>query len=321
MVNNNDSKIQKNRIVAEADSFAGYKGARGDRLRQTVLPIIAMSKNNVIPLGTGFSITNSGLIMTARHVIEDFIDRREIRNCNEPVENFGLFAIYESDIKNESTKLSSDCYVGGPIRIIKTYASAGLDIALCQLQLKQKIGTGEALRFPIVRLNLDIPKNGMKILGVGYCKSKVLKDNYIKKGKHRIRFLNYSHNLVTTGGEIVEYIKFQGCRRFPTFLTTARFDSGMSGGPIFRENGSVCGVICSSLSNCMDKNGYISYVSDIGPALAFKVDILLEGETEPQKFSLFKLIKTNIISADDSKNRIKIIIDKSGKSFAIRQIT
>jgi hypothetical protein len=318
---NDDLKIQKNQPAAEAGSFAGYKGARGDILHQTVLPIIAMSKRNVIPLGTGFLITNSGLIMTARHVIEDFIDRIEIRDCNEPVENFGLFAIYESDIKNERTKLSSNCYVGGPIRIIQTCASAGLDIALCQLQLKRKKETGEALRFPIVRLNLDIPKNGVKILGVGYCKSKVLKDKYIKKGKNRIRFLNYSHNLVTTGGEIVEYIKSQGYRRFPTFRTTARFDPGMSGGPIFRENGSVCGVICSSLSNCTDRNGYISYVSDIGPALSFTVDILLEGKKEPQKFTLFELIKMNIIGADDSKNRVKTIIDKHGKSFAIRQIT
>ncbi|MCL4386443.1 MAG: serine protease [Cyanobacteria bacterium] len=321
MNNTNNSEINKKRVTVEADTgFAGYKGTRGDLLHRTVLPIIAMSNNNVIPLGTGFMITNGGMLITARHVIEDFIDKKEIRDFNEPVKNFGLFAIYESDIKNDCTNLSPDCYVGGPLRIIKIYANTNLDIALCQLQLMKKIDTGEQLQCPLVRLNFSIPKKGEKILGVGYCKSEVLQYKYIKKDKQKIKFLDYSHNFITTGGEIVEYTESQGIRKFPTFQTTARFDPGMSGGPVFRENGSVFGVICSSQSNYVDKDGYISWVSDIGPALDYKLDILLEGKKEPQKFSLFELIKMNIIGADDSKNKIKIFADKTGKSFAIRPI-
>jgi len=312
----NNSKINKERVIAEADTgFAGYKGARGDFLHQTVLPIIAMSTNNIIPLGTGFMITNGGILMTARHVIEDFIDRKEIRDLNEPVKNFGLFAIFESDIKNERTKLSSDCYAGGPLRIIKTYSNSDLDIALCQLQLVRKINTGKQLQYPLIRLNLSVPKKGEKILGVGYHKSKVMQYKYIKINNQKIKFVDYSHNFVTTGGEIVKYIKSQGIRPFPTFLTTARFDPGMSGGPVFRENGSVFGVICTSVD---DTN--TSYVSDIVPALSFKVDILFEGDKDPKKFSLHELINMNIISTDDSKNEIRVIVDKTGKSFAVRPI-
>jgi len=322
MNNKNNSQINKNRVIAEAGTgFARYKGAFGDSLHQGVLPIFAMSNNNFVPLGTGFIITNSGIMMTARHVIENIIDNKEIRDSGEPIENFGLFALYSSDKKNTKTRISSDCYIGGPIRIIGITTSKSIDIALCQLQLMKKIDTGEQLQYPIVRLNLSIPKVGMKILGVGYCKNKVSSDEYIKKGYKKIRYLNYSHEFITTGGEIVEVIESQGNRRWPHFRTTAKFESGMSGGPVFIENGSVCGVICSSLSNCTDESGYISYVSDLGPTLSFKVDILLEGKTEPQKFTLFELIKLNIINADDSKNSIEIIVNEAGKAFLKRPIS
>jgi len=321
-MNDKNNARNNNRVIAEAGiGFAKYGGAFGDYLHQCVLPIFAISKNNLIPLGTGFIITNSGIMMTARHVVENIIDKKEIRDSGEPIENFGLFALYSSDKKNTKTKISSDCYIGGPIHITGIISSESFDIALCQLQLLKKIDTGEQLQYPIVRLNLSIPKAGMKILGVGYCKNKVSSDEYINKDNKKVRYIEYSHNFTTTSGEVVKYIKSQGIRHFPHFHTTARFDSGMSGGPVFMENGSVCGVICSSFSSSEYEKEYISYVSDIGPTLSFEVDILLEGKTKPQKFTLFELIKLNIISTDDSKNSIEIVTSESGKAFLKRPIS
>ena len=318
----NNPQRQKNRLIVEADTnFARYQGSDGDLLYQTVLPIFAMSEKNIIPLGTGFIITNSGLMLTARHVIEEIVDKKEFRDVNEPIQNFGLFALYSSDKKNDKTTISSNCYVGGPIRIISFTTDKNLDIALCQLELMKNINTGQQLQFPIVKLNLSIPKIGMKILGVGYCKNKVLSDKNIKKGTDtKVRQIKYSDKLVTTGGEIAEIIESQGFRHWSHFRTTAKFESGMSGGPVFIENGSVCAVICSSISNCHEESEYISYVSDIGPALSFKAKILLEGEKEPHEVTLFELIKMNIVSVDDSKKDLEIIIDESGKSFLKRSV-
>jgi len=318
----NNPKKKKNRVIAEADTnFASYQGADGDLLHQSVLPIFAMSKNNIIPLGTGFIITNSGLMLTARHVIENIVDKRKIIDTNEPIENFSLFAIYSSDKKNDKTSISPDYYIGGPIRIISFTTDKNLDIALCQLTSMKKIDTGEQLQFPVVKLNLSIPKLGLKILGVGYCKNQILSDINIEKDHDKkIRRVEYSHKLITTGGEIAEIIESQGFRKWSHFRTTAKFESGMSGGPVFMENGSVCGIICSSFSNPQEESEHISYVSDIGPALSFKVNILLEGNTVPQQFTLFELIKMNIISVDDSKNDLEIIFDESGKAFLKRSI-
>ena len=65
---------------------------------------------------------------------------------------------------------------------------------------------------------------------------------------------------------------------FPSFLTTARFDKGMSGGPVLGPSGNVIGVICSSVLSTegaitfLDEQGYISFVSLIGPALFLQLD-------------------------------------------------
>ena len=317
----NNLKRNKIRVITEAEtSFASYKGTFGDLLHQGVLPIFAMSNNNLVPLGTGFIISPSGIMMTARHVVEDFVDRKEIRDSNEPIENFGLYVLYASDKKHDYSSDYSNCYIGGPIRIIKISTDVNLDIALCQLQAMQKVDTGELLKYPTVKLNFSVPQLGMKVLGVGYSGSQFSQDKYIKKGKYTKRCVDYSCKFVTTGGEIVEVIKSQGHRRWPHFRSTARFEPGMSGGPVFIENGSVCGVICSSFSNCTDESGYMSYVSELWPALAFKVDVLLEGNMEPQKITLFELIKMNIIGTDDSKNKIEMIVDKTGNTIGIRRI-
>ena len=36
---------------------------------------------------------------------------------------------------------------------------------------------------------------------------------------------------------------------FPCYHVGARFDAGMSGGPVFDEYGSLCGLVCASLGS------------------------------------------------------------------------
>ena len=55
---------------------------------------------------------------------------------------------------------------------------------------------------------------------------------------------------------------------FPCFRTSARFDHGMSGGPIFSQSGQVCGVICSAIKMADSDGTFTSYGSLIAPALA-----------------------------------------------------
>jgi hypothetical protein len=58
---------------------------------------------------------------------------------------------------------------------------------------------------------------------------------------------------------------------FPCFHTNARFDPGMSGGPVFNTDGQVCGVICCNLPPAAEGEDHASYVSLIWPALGLRL--------------------------------------------------
>jgi len=310
----------KAKIIAQADTgFHSYKGIPGDLLYQTVLPIFAMSQNNAVLLGTGFIITNSGLVITAKHVVDNFIERDDIRDSKEPIENFGLYALCDSDKKHDCTSDFSDCFIGGPVGINIISTDVNLDIALCQLQSMQKIDTREFYQHKTLTLNFSVQQKEIKILGVGYDKGRFSKFTYEKKGKHTVKYLELNRKLVTTSGKITDVFKSQAHRHWPHFCCTSRFESGMSGGPVFAENGSVCGVICSSFNISNNEDGYISYVSELWPALSIKVDILLEGEKKTKKLTLYELMKMNLISTDDSKDKIEMISDKNTNTFKFKQ--
>jgi hypothetical protein len=59
---------------------------------------------------------------------------------------------------------------------------------------------------------------------------------------------------------------------FPCFRVNARFDGGMSGGPVMNEIGWLCGVVCSSMPPADLGDTHDSYVSTIWPVLRTMID-------------------------------------------------
>jgi hypothetical protein len=57
---------------------------------------------------------------------------------------------------------------------------------------------------------------------------------------------------------------------FPCFQVNARFDHGMSGGPVFDETGCLVGVICASLPG-EDGAEHVSYVAGLAPMLDMSI--------------------------------------------------
>ena len=53
--------------------------------------------------------------------------------------------------------------------------------------------------------------------------------------------------------------------RWPCYQVSARFDGGMSGGPVFDETGCLCGIVCSNVAGSHIDNEPLSYVTTLWP--------------------------------------------------------
>lgn len=72
--------------------------------------------------------------------------------------------------------------------------------------------------------------------------------------------------------EIHEWRRDQIMLPFPCYQVSARFDAGMSGGPVFDECGSLCGLICASVDGSHESGEPISFVTTLWPLFALIVN-------------------------------------------------
>ena len=59
---------------------------------------------------------------------------------------------------------------------------------------------------------------------------------------------------------------------FPCYRVGARFDAGMSGGPVFDEYGSLCGLVCANVDGSHQRGEPISYVTTLWPLFTLIID-------------------------------------------------
>jgi hypothetical protein len=82
----------------------------------------------------------------------------------------------------------------------------------------------------------------------------------------------------------------------PCFQTNARFDGGMSGAPVFNEQGQVCGLVCSSLPPTTSDEDHCSYVSSLWPLLTIDIDAPWDRYPAGTRYPLFEYAQANIMN-------------------------
>lgn len=275
------------------DQFAPFPKV-GHHIQQSVMPLLVISGQALIALGTGFMITEDGLLMTAAHVAQEAVKYgvRSRRQDGGFDYELSLYALYITNQKDDN----SGQHVGGVLPIHKFWHSPELDIAFCRLGSANDQNVSMP-KFPVFRLSPSLPAIGEKICGCGYYQMQGSVGSLTKEGKIEVR---YSQNTAYTPGTIIEVHPVRrdsAMLRFPCFQTDARFDAGMSGGPVVNQHGNVCGVICSSLPADELNPEHASYASLIWPAFGTPLEIEQPGQKTIMTM-LYDLAKDGKVEVD-----------------------
>lgn len=285
----------------------------GHTIQQAILPIIALADEKIIFLGTGFIIHQNGLMMTAKHLFDDVdIEKVRLRRRAESghFKNFSLYALYVSSEKHDGTN-----HFGGLWPIEKVWFNKSTDLAFCWL--KKALIMDKPFQFPFaLRLSFQIPTIGSKTLAFGYYSSNGKITNEFIDGK---QVMDYSQNTAFSKGTIIE---LYGEKRdnfslnYPSFQVDARIEPGMSGSPVFNEQGSVCGLVSRSLS--IDSLGeYVSFVSLLWPSLGINVGIKIGNDDNNPNHLFHELIRARHIIPDGGIENIIIKKEPNGETSVI----
>jgi hypothetical protein len=221
------------------------------RSQTSVMPVVHVRGSEIQTLGTCFAISSDGFMVTARHVIES------VRLPASGDEYFG--AIY---VSSDSLPEHPDFVEGGICPVIAVWSNPNLDIAFLLLHLPTHKKTDEKLPLRAFVISPGFPEIGIYCIGFGYSSAQweTMDDGFVR--------ISQSYHATRGRVEDIHFPQRDQRLHFPCFLTNARFDGGMSGGPIISQDGQVCGVICSSMETADTDIGWISYGSLLGPALA-----------------------------------------------------
>jgi hypothetical protein len=259
---------------------------------------MAHKNDNYYASGTAIIIGNN-LAITAQHVISDFFAYFEghqldaLPNSEIP----GTFYMQVFQILNEGKS-------GLIWNVTRLWSCNFTDIAVLRLTPFSKDAVNYKWRLPI--LELIPPSVGDRVSAFGYRNARVSQ----LQGS-----ITWKVDPKTSIGEVKEVHgeKRDICRLpFPCFQTNARYDGAMSGGPVFNDNGHLCGIICSNLPPSSDsqEEDHASYVTSLWPLMGLKIDMDRKGHPTGVKYPILELARDGIIKAN-SWEKIILIKDNN----------
>lgn len=271
----------------DANSFVTLEGLT--EFSSMVVPVVVVDSGQIRCVGTAFNIATDGVWVTARHVIEFALELV----ADHPGAAIGLLFV-SSGVEGEVPDL-----LGGFVPVAQGMQDEanGSDLGLMRAGMTNG---DERYAFPIARLSARVPKQGTHILAMGYSRFTIQSDVTAQEVREVVMKPNFS---VSTGEVLQVFPEGRDTFRdldgrpagsLPTacFETSARFNPGMSGGPVFDENFAVCGVVSTGLNSDGE-------ASDRSFASATPFLFTLGVTDGQQSRSVYQMVKHNIVMADE----------------------
>ena len=209
-------------------------------------------------IGTA-TIVSGFLAVTARHVIDGIIERFGAANGERGFE-----------ISHYAVRLYQT--LPGPRYLVWNVAaawpSAESDLALLHLSFHKLSHPGRPIEWRCPMIVSLAPPLGTVVAAFGYHSSTVTTARNPDDGYH----LDLRDVPQASTGEVEEILprgQPAGRFTFPCYRVAARFDAGMSGGPVYDVRGRLCGIISGTYGITDERP--ISYVAMLWPMLRLKI--------------------------------------------------
>ena len=228
--------------------------------------VVDFYSDTPVVVGTA-TIVCRHLLLTAAHVIKA---EALLRDSNPPD------ASSPEAVTRLAHSLSAVQVLPGPEyvvwEVISAIAHKTSDIALLHVSGNPKRSHPEnPLHRSAPIVNPFAPSVGERIAAFGYRKGQVRASTNDAGGPH----IEMNDEFMSSVGVVREIYKGGRDRAmlpFPCYRVSARFDAGMSGGPVYDEYGALCGLVCANLEGSHRVGEPISYVTMLWPLFTLYLD-------------------------------------------------
>ena len=263
----------------------------------------------VLPIGSAV-IVGQYIAATAAHVVQEFYN--ELQEGEVVFTGRNRFLGMLSALKNPKFHITAslvDKQHPTGIHFVVDISNISLLSDIAVLQLRRDPDAPD-FTFKIPPMNACPPFIGSLIEAYGYAAGAEDDSSVIEAGFYATR------------GEVTDLLpsgRDQATLWFPVFQTSAHFAGGMSGGPVFNQQGELCGLVCYDAGDDMDNPDAapISYAVMLYPLLACLVELSLPGEPPTTPYTIQNLCVRGIVAMRHSE-KFEFGIDANGWATEMR---
>lgn len=236
-------------------------------LRKQVLPILTVDKDSgfLTGLGTAFRVDPFGTFVTAEHVLKDHFETPELRETAVATVLFGMGLVYGVvDLSSKYFAAIREAMrwraaVAEPPALIGSPQPPRMIADVMRFRVDASAVPGPQSAPPLpVRLSGQRPEVGDRVMAIGYPELTCLQHD--EPGK-AMRFTERMYGAVGTITGLLPHGRGSSYP-WPLIEVQAHWRSGMSGGPVFNEQGEVIGLVSFSLEPDGDLPG-VGFATDL----------------------------------------------------------